>query len=175
MILKDAIAIINQMQADGVIGQYAIGGAVGAGFYIEPATTLDVDIFVSFRTDPDNPLISLKPIYDYLTSKGCPVEKEYVVVAGWPVQFLPPDSPLVEEAIAEAASNEVDGVPLRVFSAEHLAAIALKLGRGKDYIRAIQFVQEGALDMDRFRAILARHGLQGKWSAFEERFLKGSL
>ena len=30
------------MQADGVIGKYAIGGAVGATFYLEPAATLDL-------------------------------------------------------------------------------------------------------------------------------------
>jgi hypothetical protein len=33
------------MQSDGVIERYAIGGAVGATFYLEPIATLDVDIF----------------------------------------------------------------------------------------------------------------------------------
>jgi hypothetical protein len=37
------------MQADGVIDQYAIGGAVGATFYLEPVATLDIDVFVSFK------------------------------------------------------------------------------------------------------------------------------
>ena len=41
MNIKEAIAIINRMQADGIIGRYAIGGAVGATFYLEPITTLD--------------------------------------------------------------------------------------------------------------------------------------
>jgi hypothetical protein len=45
MAIKDTIAVINQMQADGVIERYAIGGAVGATFYLEPVATLDVDIF----------------------------------------------------------------------------------------------------------------------------------
>jgi hypothetical protein len=31
---KDTLAAINQMQADGVIERYAIGGAVGATFII---------------------------------------------------------------------------------------------------------------------------------------------
>lgn len=35
MKLQEALAIINQMQAAGVIGRYAIGGAVGAAFYLE--------------------------------------------------------------------------------------------------------------------------------------------
>jgi hypothetical protein len=45
MNIKETIATINQMQADGVIERYAIGGAVGATFYLEPSATLDVDIF----------------------------------------------------------------------------------------------------------------------------------
>jgi len=32
------------MQANGVIGRHAIGGAVGATFSLEPIATLDVDI-----------------------------------------------------------------------------------------------------------------------------------
>ena len=35
MKIQEVIAAINQMQADGVIGKYAIGGAVGARFYLE--------------------------------------------------------------------------------------------------------------------------------------------
>ena len=48
MNIKDTIAGINQMQADGVIERYAIGGAVGATFYLEPAATVDVDVFVAY-------------------------------------------------------------------------------------------------------------------------------
>jgi hypothetical protein len=42
------------MQAEGVIGKYAIGGAVGATFYLEPSATLDVQIFVSSACVPAN-------------------------------------------------------------------------------------------------------------------------
>ena len=45
MNIREAIATINQMQADGVVERYAIGGAVGATFFLEPIATLDVDIF----------------------------------------------------------------------------------------------------------------------------------
>ncbi len=33
MRIKEVLAAINQMQRDGVIERYAIGGAVGATFY----------------------------------------------------------------------------------------------------------------------------------------------
>jgi hypothetical protein len=45
MDIREVIATINQLQAEGVIERYAIGGAVGATFYLEPVATLDVDIF----------------------------------------------------------------------------------------------------------------------------------
>jgi hypothetical protein len=32
--MKNTLEVINQMQRDGVIGRYAIGGAVGATFYL---------------------------------------------------------------------------------------------------------------------------------------------
>jgi hypothetical protein len=50
--MKATLQVINQMQADGIIGQYAIGGAIGATFYLEPTATFDVEVFVSLRNAP---------------------------------------------------------------------------------------------------------------------------
>lgn len=171
MNIKEVITVVNQMQADGVIEPYAVGGAVGATFYLEPVATLDVDIFVIFESAPDSVIFSPKRIYDYLTARGCTVEREYIVVGGMPVQFLPPPSPLVEEALKEAVTKDIDGTPVRVFTAEHLAAIALETGRGKDKARLVQFIEEGALDLPRFQQILARHNLVERWQQFERQFL----
>ena len=41
---RKATLEVNPMQADRVIGRYAIGGAVAATFYLEPAATLDLDL-----------------------------------------------------------------------------------------------------------------------------------
>jgi hypothetical protein len=171
MEIKEAIAAINRMQADGVIGRYAIGGAVGATFYLEPVATLDLDVFVAFETKPGE-LVDLKPIYDYLAQGGGVIEKEHIVLAGWPVQFLPPGNPLVVEALTEAVERDVEGVPIRVFTAEHLAAIALQTGRAKDKARVLQFLEAGVLDAARFQAILTRHGLTDRWRKFERQFLR---
>jgi len=151
MSIREVIQTINQMQAEGVIERYAIGGAVGAAFYLEPVSTLDVDVFVTFAQHPGSLLISPQDIFDYLKARGCAFQGEYVVIAGWPVQFLPPTSPLVEEALHDAAERAVEGMPARVFSAEHLAAIALQTGRAKDKARLVQFVEEGALNAGRFQ------------------------
>lgn len=174
MNLKEVIKTINQMQADGIIERYAIGGAVGATFYLEPTSTLDVDIFVTFQSD-DQLLINLSPVYKYLTARGGIIEKEYIVVADTPVQFLPPDGPLVEEALREAIERDVDGEPVRVFTAEHLAAIALQTGRSKDKMRVVQFVEEAAIDPAIFHDIILRHGLRERWEQFEEQFLGESI
>lgn len=172
--LKEVFSVVNGMETEGVIERYALGGAVAATFYLEPIATIDVDFFVSFRQQPDSSLISSRPIFDYLTSRGHSVQGEYLVIAGWPVQFLPTTGPLVEEALAEATQVDLDGEAVRVFSAEHLAAIALETGRPRDHARLVQFVDAGVLDTDRFIAILRRHGLWDKWRAFEGRFFGGA-
>jgi len=171
MDIKAVITTINRMQADGVIDRYAIGGAVGATFYLEPIATLDVDIFVAFRPEPGNLLVSPQRIFDYLKARGGAMEGEYILIGGWPVQFLPPTGPLVEEALQEAVVRDVDGTPARVFTAEHLAAIALQTGRAKDKARLLQFIEAGVLDPARFQAVLARHGLVDAWQRFERQFL----
>jgi hypothetical protein len=171
MNIQEVIQTITQMQADGIIDTYAIGGAVGATFHLEPVSTLDVDIFVSFRSEPDSLLVSPRSIYDYLTARGCAADGEYLIIAGWPVQFLPPTGPLAEEALAKAVVHDVAGVPARVFSAEHLAAIALQTGRAKDKARLLQFVESGTLDAATFQDILTRHALTGQWAQFQRQFL----
>ncbi len=159
------------MQADGVIDRYAIGGAVGATFYLEPVATLDVDIFVTFRPEAGSLLASPQPIFDYLKARGGTMEGEYIVVTGWPVQFLPAANPLLEEALVQAVEKNVAGMSAWVFTAEHLATIALQTGRAKDKARLLQFIEAGALDSARFQSIIARHGLGFAWKKFVQQFL----
>lgn len=165
---------MNQMEADGIVESYAIGGAVGATFHIEPVSTLDVDIFVSFRGDAGSLLISPQPIFDYLSSRGYRMEGEYVMIGGWPVQFLPPTGPLVEEALAEAVVVPVGETQARVFTAEHLGAIALQVGRGKDKARLLQFIESGVLDSEGFHKIIVKYQLGVAWEQFQTQFLADS-
>jgi hypothetical protein len=172
--VKATIESINQMQADGIIGKYAIGGAVGATFYLEPAATLDVDVFVTLPTAPGGLLLSLSPIYNYLKARGGTVEDEHIVIGGWPVQFLPASDELELEALAEAVPTKVEDVGTWVMTAEHLAAIALRTGRPKDHNRILQFIEQGAVDRKTLQFIVERHNLTGKWKRFERRFLEGT-
>jgi len=172
--VKATLEAINQMQADGVIGKYAIGGAVGATFYLEPAATVDLDIFVTLPTSSGGLLLSLAPIYEYLNSRGGKIVDEYVEIGGWPVQFLAPSNHLETEAVAESVATTVDGVRTWVMSAEHLVAIALRTGRSKDHNRILQFVEQDAVNRQKLQSILKRYGLTGKWKEFERKYLEGT-
>ena len=169
MNFRKVFEIIHQMHTEGVVERYAIGGAVGATFYLEPVTTLDVDVFVVLPTR--GLLVDPSPVLDWLKAHGGIMEGEYVVLEQTPVQILPAGTPLVEEALCEAVETDIEGTPVRVFTAEHLAAIALQVGRAKDKARVLQFIEEGALDAARFEAILSRHGLLGQWQIFQRQFL----
>jgi hypothetical protein len=166
--VEKTLKVINRMEADGVIQRYAIGGAVAAIFYIEPFATYDIDIF--FAADVSGGLITLTPIYEYLASNGYEAEGEAVNVEGWPVQFLPTYNPLVAEAVEQAVETKFKRTRTRVMSAEHLVAIMLQTSRTKDYGRAAEFLEAGAVDAARLTDILSRHGLTDKWQEFKDKF-----
>ena len=166
--MEKIFAVINQMEAEGVIGRYAIGGAIGSIFWLEPITTKDVDVFVVLPKSAGGMLLTLSPIYDWLLARGFQASGQFIIIEGWAVEFVPPGTPLVEEALAEAVVRDVNGVPTRVFTAEHLAAIALQVGRAKDHDRVSRFIEQGALDAGKFEDIIQRHGLVEKWRKFRQ-------
>jgi hypothetical protein len=116
-------------------------------------------------------LVSLGPIYDYLKERGGRVEEEYIVIGGWPVQFLPPSDALEQEAVAESVETTVEGVATWIMTAEHLVAIALRTGRPKDYNRILQFLEHDAVDRGKLLNILDHHTLAVQWKQFERRYL----
>jgi hypothetical protein len=75
-----------------------------------------------------------------------------------------------EEALANAAEMQVDGLSARVFTAEYLAAIALQTGRAKDKARLLQFIEAHALDRKKFEELVERHQLGDKWRQFQKQF-----
>jgi hypothetical protein len=172
--MVETLQIINKMQADGVIGKYAIGGAVGASFYLEPTSSLDIDIFTSFEGMTGSPLARLQRIYDYLIPLGGEPKGEHLFLKGWLVQFLPAEDALHKEAVAAAVETEVRGVKTWVMTAEHLIAIALKLGRKKDQARIERFIEIGNFDQDNLDDILRRHHLLAKWKKISDEYLESN-
>jgi len=129
--MRDTLGMINRMQTDGVIDEYAIGGAVGATFYLEPSATEDVDIFVMLPTAPGSSLLSLSPIYDYLRARGCVAQGERIVIGDWPVQFLPRRvSTTLRQVFAKFSEFFMCwGFPLKNFAPGSPRSDDLQLGR----------------------------------------------
>ncbi|MBI5528480.1 MAG: hypothetical protein HY897_19280 [Deltaproteobacteria bacterium] len=163
--MEKVLSVLNEMERAGVIGRYAIGGAVGAIFYMEPVLTYDLDIFVNLAADP-GALVSLTPLYEHLRAGGYEPKDEGVAIEGVTVQFLPAFNSLTEEAVAQAREITYGKTPSRVMTPEHLAAIMLQTGRPKDRERLVSFMAEAKLDRDFFEDVLARHGLTEKWKSW---------
>lgn len=159
-----AIKIINEMLKDNVIENYALGGALAVTFYTEPIATQDVDIFCQVKS-PENSLMILAPIYDYLTGKGYAAKAEHIIIEDLPVQFLPVFNDLTGEAVDEANEFELEDATIRVMSPEHLVAVMLDTGRTKDYLRIEMFLENDLIDFDKLEKILQRYELSAKWKA----------
>lgn len=165
---QKTFAVLNQMVADGVIENYAVGGALGAMFYVEPFSTKDLDVFVPIH----GRLIIELPEFAYLKSRGyTEFEHEGIVVEGWPVQFLPATTPLEQEAYLKAQVIDVQGTPVRVARPEHLVAIMLNVGRERDIARITMFLTQDAVDVSALEDIINRHGLSHKWLEYRNRRL----
>lgn len=164
------ISVINQLVNDGVIENYALGGATAVIFYTEPIATEDVDIFVHLKPG-GNPFMEFQPIFDYLKDKGYGMKGEHFYVEGFPVQFLPTGKILIDEAIIEANEFALnDDVKVRVMTPEHLVAIMLETGREKDFRRISFFLQHDVVKTEQLQKILAEHDLTEKWQTNAARF-----
>lgn len=174
MTLRKTIEVITKLAANRVIGDYAIAGAVAALNYIEPMLTEDLDILVSVDVFEKRPsgLLLLSPIENALAEMGYTERTELgFKVEGWPVQFLPVGSALDEEALTQAVELDISepGEPTlkaRCLSAEHVVAIALRLGRLKDLARIQAFLQQDAVKLDSLKTVLERHSLLPAWREF---------
>jgi len=155
--LADVLRAANNLVTAGLIEDWALGGALAAIYYVEPFTTYDADIF--FIPKVGGLAAGISAIYAHLQAQGWEIEREHLLVHGCPVQFLAA-SGLTEEAVREAERIEYEGVPAKVFRAEHIVAIAASVGRAKDKARIEQLLQQAELDQIRLESILQRHKLK---------------
>ena len=138
--------------------------------YIAPMSTEDVDVFVIFNSVDSHSLAPLRAIYADLISRGAKVDGPYLVIGGWPVQFLASDEPLYADAISHARTVPVGSQAMRVIGPEHLAVIALRTGRSKDHLRLLEFLNTGILDEAYFKELVERFGFVREWKEFRTRF-----
>ena len=167
--MKETLETINRMQADGVIEEYAVGGIVGDTFYLEPAATLDVDVFVTTLNASENWQASLEPVYEYLARIGCKPDGGRVMIGSWPVKFLTPANALENEAVSEAVRRCRRGAHAG-HDCRALGRYRAAERRPKDLSRVIRFIEHEALEQNRLERVLARHELTAKWAKFNKEF-----
>ncbi|HWG20933.1 MAG TPA: hypothetical protein VG225_10410 [Terracidiphilus sp.] len=160
--MQAALKALNKLVARGILQSYAIGGAIGASFYLPAMQTEDIDAFVFLPPSSSSLLVSLTPVYEALQEQGGVAEREYVRFGEWPLQILTDATPLISEAIREAVEVDFEGIPTRVFRAEHLCAVALQTGRAKDYARVGMFLEQGEVDRDALANLAARYDLSAQ-------------
>lgn len=160
--MEKTLQVLNELERDGVIIRYAIGGAMAATFYVEPVLTYDLDIFVLLPRTAGL-LLTMTPLYETLRRWGYVEEDDIVAIDGVPVQFLPAFNTLIEEALSEAVGTRYEQTPTGVLRAEHLIALAVHTSRDKDRQRARLLLEHASVDTAYLTAILARHDLEIRW------------
>ena len=155
--LAEVLQAANDLQRAGLIEDWALGGALAAIYYVEPFATYDADIF--FIPHERGLSAGIPAIYAHLQSLGWRIEREHLLVKGFPVQFLAA-SGLTEEAVRQAERIEFEEVRAKVFRAEHVVAIAASVGRSKDKARIEQLLQQADLDRPYLEDVLSRYNLR---------------
>lgn len=163
--MKKALQIINRMQNEGLFSKYAIGGGIASLFYIEPIATFDLDIFILLLEEAGS-LVSLTPIYEWLSQRGYNPEKEHILIEGIPVQFIPAYNDLVNDAVNNAVEMLYEDEKTFVIRPEYLIAIMLQTNRPKDRDRLFKIWDQADTDEILLRKILVKHKLLAIYEEF---------
>lgn len=169
--LGEVVEVVEEIIDLGLMSSYAIGGAVAAILHYEPFSTFDLDIFFLIDDSSDALILDMSPIYDFVRAKGFEFDHEFIMIHGWPVQFVEAShDELWAEGIKTAEIMEIDGREVRVIDPEHLAAMWIQAGRRKD-IRKIEMLDEGGkLDSSILKTLLENNGLIMKWKREQHNF-----
>ena len=161
--MEQTLNVLNALEREGILGRYAIAGAMGATLYTEPVLTFDLAVIVVLPQTTSG-LLTLTPLYEALRTRGYMEEGECVDIEGVPVQFLPAYNALLEEALKEARESLYEQTPTRVLRPEHLVAVAVQTGRDKDRLRVRLLRDQAAMDHSYLQKVLGRHGLLERWT-----------
>ena len=173
--MEATLVVLNDLVNKGIIERYAIGGAVGAIFWVEPFDTIDLDVFV-FPPASAPPLDPLRNVFSHLKNSGYEFDGEFLMVEGVPVQFLPAgDAKGLSKAALEAAVQVTyrgvdQEIPTWVFTPEYLIAIALNVKRSKDYDRVSRLLSEAFVNREVVEELITRFGLKESWEVFVRRY-----
>jgi hypothetical protein len=162
--MQEVCDVLEQLLREGTLRHYAIGGATAAGFHGEPLATRDIDVFVFLEPRPGSLLVSLEPVLTRLAELGfAKFDNDGVIIHDFPVQFLSANPGLETEALESAMVAEWENHRIRVMMPEHLAALALTVGRPKDRARLVYLASLPQFDREVFSEILLRYDLTAQW------------
>lgn len=155
-----AIAAMNDLEREGVVARYAIGGAMAIIFWSEPTPTFDLDVFVLL--EQGGLLVSLEPIYGWARRRGYPEKQEHIVIEGVPVQIIPAHNELAAQAVSTAVDRIYEGQPVRVIRPEYLIAMYLEPSARtrKRMERVVALLDEANLDRQLLNELLDRYKLE---------------
>jgi hypothetical protein len=160
--LADVFRTLHEMQSEGVITDYAIGGAMAALFYTEVTRTYDIDVFAMIPMQRGL-IVDLTDLYAWARKRGFEARAEHLLIHGVPVQFLSANEGLEREAVAEAQPFDYQGIAVRVMRPEHLVALYIRAGGPGRRERALLLLRAGVVAEDELNAILERYNLSEKW------------
>jgi hypothetical protein len=153
----DVLKAANELVSEGVIADYAIGGAMAAIFYVEPFTTYDIDLF--YKPVSNDLDAGIPKIFEAAQKRRWVVDGAHLLCKGFPVQFLAAAG-LTLEAVENSVKTDFKSVPTKVFRPEHIVAIAVQVGRAKDHSRITQILDQTEIDGEYLRGVLRRHNLK---------------
>lgn len=165
--MDKALRELNRLKREGIIGDYAIGGAVAVLYYAEPVLTYDLDIFASLP-EASGGLVDIPLVYGHLQKRGYRIQGKHIDIEGTLVEFIPIPlgSILEKEAIEEALNIRYKRVKTKVIRVEHLIAILLKAGRRKDLQHIEILLDQADVNTGSLEDILRRYSLRQKWTRF---------
>lgn len=167
--MERAFKVITEMYKNGILKDYAIGGAVATLYYTEPFPTRDLDIF--FTLPEKEKIILLTPFYDFLLKKkGYKTYKEYIMIGDVPVQFIPATTELEKEAVKNAIDINYRGSYIKILTPEYLIAIFLEVFRAKDKFKIMKLFEQAKIDRKLLQDILIRYNLKEKFDKFMEKY-----
>jgi hypothetical protein len=160
--LADVFRTLNEMKAEGIVGDYAIGGGMAALFYVEALATYDIDVFALIPSQSGT-VIRLTEIYEWCRSRGFEADAEHVLIHTVPIQFLAANEGIENEAVTYARTFDYEGIPVRVMEPEYLAVLSVLAGGPKRRERAGSLFEAEVIDREKLRTILERYALAAEW------------
>ena len=79
--LSDVFRVLTRLREEGIVTDYAVGGAMAVLFYAEPTRTYDVDVFALLPADTMESLAPLADIYRWAQREGFDLEGEHLMSA----------------------------------------------------------------------------------------------